>query len=202
MIGKEEALEGLGKVVMAKEAAALLECCRLAPSRVDVSPSGECAVLYAFGQGVRANTSVAALFRTDGTVRAEFSPDGGLFTQLPEGETDAASLALDIERTIFGPLLDRSNPLALRALEEDLFVRDIQIDIVYCPAGAAMTRKSTKKDGRGRYIAKRSCYVCPLRCFGDGARWKEIDFTPGCAEKGKKPRPFPPSGAVKILLRP
>ncbi len=73
------------------------------------------------------------------------------------------------------------------AMEEDCFLRDEEEDVVYCPQGFVLYRKSTKKDGRARYISKHSCRVCTKHCFPDtnSQPWKEIDFRPGVTRKDR-----------------
>lgn len=74
------------------------------------------------------------------------------------------------------------------ALSANAFVRDEENDLVYCPQGQVMTRKSTKKDGRVRYVAKHACRLCEARCFqsGNANGWKEVDFYPGSVIKRLK----------------
>lgn len=60
---------------------------------------------------------------------------------------------------------------------EGYFVRDIERDIVYCPAGCILRAKSGKKNGSIRYYNKLACAGCKKKCTA--SKWKEIDFLPG-----------------------
>lgn len=57
---------------------------------------------------------------------------------------------------------------------------------VYCPQGYVLRKKSTKKDGRVRFISKRSCSICTKPCttFTEKRKWKEVDYTPKSVVKG------------------
>ncbi len=57
---------------------------------------------------------------------------------------------------------------------------------VFCPSGAVLTPKSSKKDGRVRYMKKSACYSCSSPCFErtETKRWKEIDFSASVTVKG------------------
>ncbi len=54
------------------------------------------------------------------------------------------------------------------------FVRDVQRNLVYCPAGEILRQKSLKKDGRIRYCNKLACKRCIRKCTR--ADFKEADF--------------------------
>ena len=43
------------------------------------------------------------------------------------------------------------------AMKNNAFVRDTEADIVYCPQGEVLRKKSVKKDGRTRYMNKSAC---------------------------------------------
>ncbi len=66
------------------------------------------------------------------------------------------------------------------AMKNNAFVRDTEADIVYCPQGQILRKKSVKKDGRTRYVNKSACRLCEKKCISSGNSnyWKEIDFYP------------------------
>lgn len=68
------------------------------------------------------------------------------------------------------------------------FIRDPERDLVYCPGGQTLRKKSIKPNGATRYANKAACRNCPYRgkCFSDKIRWKEIDFSKDCLEKRAK----------------
>jgi len=98
--------------------------------------------------------------------------------------------------------------------KEGYFVRDIERDIVYCPAGCVLRPKCGKKDGSVRYYNKLACASCKKKCTV--SKWKEIDFLPGKGEvmskisKGleaerpqrKRERKVVKSKKVEIVFRP
>ena len=73
--------------------------------------------------------------------------------------------------------------------EKGYFVRNLIADVVYCPGGAEMHRKSVKRDGAVRYASKHACRVCPYsgKCLknklSDAYPYKEIDFYGTITEK-------------------
>lgn len=69
--------------------------------------------------------------------------------------------------------------------KEGYFVRDPERNLVYCPSGETMRKKSVKKNGSIRYANKNACKNCPNRnkCYKGKGMWKEIDFTKDCLEK-------------------
>lgn len=72
---------------------------------------------------------------------------------------------------------------------EGYFVRDPEADCVYCPGGAALYKKSIKKNGDTRYCNKKMCRQCPYRdkCVTSKKySWKEVDFSKDCLEKEAK----------------
>ncbi len=73
---------------------------------------------------------------------------------------------------------------------EGYYVRDPERDLVYCPGGETLRRKSIKKNGSTRYANKQACNRCRFRarCIkGKGVtRWKELDFGKDCLEKKAK----------------
>lgn len=73
---------------------------------------------------------------------------------------------------------------------EGYYVRDPERDLVYCPGGETLRRKSIKKNGSTRYANKQACNRCPYRdkCVnGKGiTRWKEMDFSKDSLEKKAK----------------
>jgi len=73
--------------------------------------------------------------------------------------------------------------------EEGYFVRNPEADCVYCPGGAALYRKSIKKNGDTRYCNKKLCKQCPYKdkCVTSTKYpWKEVDFSKDCLEKKAK----------------
>lgn len=75
------------------------------------------------------------------------------------------------------------------------FVRNIKRDLVCCPQGIILRRKSTKKD-RVRYCNKFQCRICRSKCFTESqtTKWKEIDFLNG---QRVKPAAGEKSGGTK-----
>lgn len=73
---------------------------------------------------------------------------------------------------------------------EGYFVRDPERDLVYCPGGEILRRKSIKKNGATRYANRQACKGCPYRdkCVnGKGnTNWKETDFGKDSLEKKAK----------------
>lgn len=56
------------------------------------------------------------------------------------------------------------------------FVRDLEKDRVYCPAGEVLRKKSVKKNGDVRYANKMACKQCEDRQKCTRSPWKEVDF--------------------------
>ena len=73
---------------------------------------------------------------------------------------------------------------------EGYYVRDPERDLVYCPGGETLRRKSIKKNGSTRYANKQACNRCRFRarCIKEKGvtRWKELDFGKDCLEKKAK----------------
>lgn len=73
---------------------------------------------------------------------------------------------------------------------EGYFVRDLERDLVYCPGGEILRRKSIKKNGAARYANRQACKGCPYRdkyVNGKGnTNWKETDFGKDSLEKKAK----------------
>lgn len=73
---------------------------------------------------------------------------------------------------------------------EGYYVRDPERDLVYCPGGETLRRKSIKKNGSTRYANKQACSRCPYRdkCINTKGitRWKEMDFSKDSLEKKAK----------------
>lgn len=73
---------------------------------------------------------------------------------------------------------------------EGYFVRDPERDLVYCPAGKTLRKKSIKPNGATRYANKHACSHCPYknRCVPDKGitKWKEIDFGKDSLERKAK----------------
>lgn len=69
---------------------------------------------------------------------------------------------------------------------EGFFVKSSDSLFVFCPSGAVLRPKSTKKNGRVRYMKKSACYSCAAPYFErtEKKRWKEIDFSPSVIIKG------------------
>ncbi len=69
---------------------------------------------------------------------------------------------------------------------EGFFIKSSDGLSVFCPSGAVLTPKSTKKNGRMRYMKKSACYACSSPCFErtEKKRWKEIDFSSSVVIKG------------------
>jgi transposase len=65
------------------------------------------------------------------------------------------------------------------------YVRDPERDLVHCPAGRTLRRKSIKKNGSIRYANRHACMNCPYRkkCVTGKNRWKESDFSKDTLEK-------------------
>lgn len=63
--------------------------------------------------------------------------------------------------------------------KEGYFVRDLEQNLVYCPAGEILRQKCIKKNGNIRYANKNACRHCENRnkCYKGKNEWKEIDFT-------------------------
>ena len=59
---------------------------------------------------------------------------------------------------------------------EGYFVRDLDNDRVYCPMGAVLRKKSTRKNGDIRYANKMACKLCECRNKCTRSPWKEVDF--------------------------
>lgn len=85
---------------------------------------------------------------------------------------------------------DVSNPYGteeemLSRAKEGYFVRDVERNLVYCPAGEILRQKCIKKNGNIRYANKNACRHCKNRdkCYKGKNEWKEIDFTKDKLEK-------------------
>lgn len=78
------------------------------------------------------------------------------------------------------------------AIEKQTFERDINRNIVFCPAGEILSQKSKKKNGKIRYANKLACKNCKNPCTK--CRFKEVDFSAGKKtlvpreNEGTKPR--------------
>ena len=70
------------------------------------------------------------------------------------------------------------------------FVRDPERDLVYCPGGNTLRKKSVKPNGATRYANKHACSHCPFRgqCVSDKGitKWKEMDFSKDSLERPAK----------------
>lgn len=56
------------------------------------------------------------------------------------------------------------------------FVRDLDKNHVYCPAGEILRKKSVRKNGDIRYANKMACKLCKYKEKCTRAPWKEVDF--------------------------
>ena len=65
--------------------------------------------------------------------------------------------------------------------KDGYFIRDLEHDLVLCPAGNLMRRKCSKSNGYARYMCKAACRKCRdfRRCYSGKKKWKEIDFPEG-----------------------
>ena len=77
--------------------------------------------------------------------------------------------------------------MILRA-KSGFFVRDPERNLVYCPAGATLRKKSILKNDATRYINKLACSRCKFRdkCINGKSPWKEIDFHKDTLEKANQ----------------
>lgn len=68
---------------------------------------------------------------------------------------------------------------------QGFFVRDPERNLVVCPAGELLRKKSIKKNGDVRYANKLACKRCEHRgrCITGSGKWKEVDFSKDCLEK-------------------
>lgn len=73
----------------------------------------------------------------------------------------------------------------LSRAKEGYFVRDVERNLVYCPAGEILRQKCIKKNGNIRYANKNASRHCKNRdkCYKGKNEWKEIDFTKDKLEK-------------------
>ncbi len=68
---------------------------------------------------------------------------------------------------------------------QGFFVRNLEENIVFCPEGCTLRKKSNKKEGYVRYFSKASCSKCEYKCFiSRSIKWKEVDFPAGFRVKG------------------
>lgn len=59
---------------------------------------------------------------------------------------------------------------------EGWFVRDMDKNHVYCPAGEVLRQKSVRKNGEIRYANKMACKLCDYKSMCTKSPWKEVDF--------------------------
>ncbi len=64
----------------------------------------------------------------------------------------------------------------IKRASEGMFVRDLEKDRVYCPAGEVLRRKSVRKNGDVRYANKMACKNCDYKAMCTRSPWKEVDF--------------------------
>lgn len=63
------------------------------------------------------------------------------------------------------------------AIENQTFERDINTNVVFCPAGEVLYQKSKKSNGKIRYANKLACKNCKNPCTK--CKFKEVDFNSG-----------------------
>ncbi len=73
----------------------------------------------------------------------------------------------------------------IKRATEGYFVRDIDKNIVYCPAGSILKKKRIRENGSIAYINKAACKKCPYieLCCNGKTKYKEVQFAPGMIEK-------------------
>lgn len=69
------------------------------------------------------------------------------------------------------------------AMKHKCFTRDLELDIVYCPKGEELRRKSRHRDGI-KYCRKGACSKCLKPCTT--AKFKEVVFREGQKILGDK----------------
>ena len=74
------------------------------------------------------------------------------------------------------PFKDKEEMKAKAA--EGFFVRDVEANVVYCPAGVRLHRNTITKKGRIRFTNKTACKGCPYRdkCCKAKKGYKEVEF--------------------------
>ena len=95
----------------------------------------------------------------------------------------------DLPNDVFSMTDDQLKQLA----STGYFVRNLELDRVYCPSGEILRKKTVKKDGSIRYANKLSCKNCTARKAGycTTSEWKEIDFPDKVTVKACKKWPDP-----------
>ena len=93
------------------------------------------------------------------------------------------------------------------AVKSQTFVRDIERDIVYCPGGKILRKKSTKSTGETVYCNKLECQRCPKHKECTRGKYREVSFIKGQnrvihkgLSKKKVKRNVIPSKEEKIII--
>lgn len=70
---------------------------------------------------------------------------------------------------------------------EGYYVRDPESDLVHCPGGETLRRKSIKKNGATRYANKHVCSKCPFceKCVTGKTKWRDGFWQGHVGEKSK-----------------
>lgn len=97
----------------------------------------------------------------------------GTVPNVLEGKIDVEIQEYTKEVNVKEEILEQTETLPC---ETGIFTRDIEKNIVYCPEGEIMRKKSTN-GGKTRYINKAACRKCKNPCTG--AKYKTVDFSPG-----------------------
>ncbi len=88
--------------------------------------------------------------------------------------------------------------MKLRAAE-GFFVRNINKNCVYCPAGETLRQKSVRKNGSIRYANRVACKRCKHKCQCTKSPWKELDLSANVIERENKNWPKPKG--VQLVTR-
>ena len=100
----------------------------------------------------------------------------------------------EVRRKVTGekekPIYLETDPKNMKArAAEGFFVRDIDRNLVYCPAGEILRQKSCKKNGTTVYANKLACKNCPYkdRCITAAktaiTKWQEVSLKDKVVEK-------------------
>ena len=121
-----------------------------------------------------------------------FSKSNSFIEALNNREDDITLCVLKADLKIFLRVIN-IDKLDIECLPElaimtDSFIRCMEINKVFCPAGNALYKKSEKKNGVVRYCNKHQCRICEKKCFNvKGAiPYKEVDFSKRSRLKMKK----------------
>jgi transposase len=104
---------------------------------------------------------------------------------IPEAYRGVVTKAEVVEKKIYGKRgvlapdgePPHSEEELLAKAKEGYFVRDLAMDMVYCPCGNILRAKSARKNGVVRYCNKMACAHCKKRCTT--SKYKEVDFNAG-----------------------